>query len=62
MLNSKEFIYDARGSLHANNFTLNFCAFLYLEVNNPESSQKLSFGFSSTRKVIKTGENPGEDP
>lgn len=51
-----------RDSLNANNFTPNLCVFLNLGVNNPESSQKLSVCFASTRKVIRTGENPGEDP
>lgn len=62
MLNIKEFIYGVRDSLNAKNFTLNLCVFLHLEVNNSESSQKMSVGFAPARKVIKTGEDPGEDP
>lgn len=49
MINIKE---SFMMSGNANNFTLNLCAFLHLEVNNPESSQKLSVGFASARKVI----------
>lgn len=62
MLNIKELIYNVRDSLNADDFTLNLCVFFHLEVNNPESSQKLSVCFASTRKVIRTGENPGGDP
>jgi len=42
-------------SLKAENFTLNFCIFLHLEVYNPKSSQKLPVGFASIGEVIKSG-------